>query len=292
MRDSRISAPGSALLTFHRILSGCESADRAAWEAFAREYTPLIVQLGRLYLPGSIDPLLVWRAVLVDLGAENFKLLRMLEHQSEREFLADLRVLFLAKGRAMLAQGESTQRSLEPCKSRVGSLLQGLPLVHQEIAFLKLAGYSDQTLERMFRITPSVAQQGLEALKENYGACLGRDEDACPWPDAWLTLLKDARDEKSEACVTVRLFIRIQDGQVGWSEKEPAEAHVTQCLHCLEAWTALQEISYWRTAAPPVPPQDLEPLISGVPHRKETRRPAPLLKRIIGQRGRDTRNRN
>jgi hypothetical protein len=278
------------LQTFHKILTGCELGDGAAWEAFIGEYTALIVQLARLYLPDQCDPLSLWHEVLVEFCTEDFKLLRTLEHQSEREFLADLRVLFLEKGLAMLNPSETAQVSIGPCKDGVSSLLKGLPLLHQEIVLLKLAGYSDKTLERMFRITPGVAHQGLEILNLHHSACLGRDEDKCPWPGAWLTFLRDARDSKSDACPAVRLFVRIQDGQVGWYDKEPAETHLLQCLHCLEAWTALREISYWRTAAPPINLRSIEALRSAVPARNETRKPSPLLKRVFGQRRRGARN--
>jgi hypothetical protein len=278
------------LQTFHKVLTGCESGNGEAWLAFVREYTPLMIELGRVYLPGAGDPLSLWSAVLTDLCTDNFKILQTLAHQSEREFLADLRMAFLAKGRAALEPGDIPHDLTAPAKDSISSLLDGLPLVHQEIAFLKLAGYSDQTLERIFRITPAIAREGFQVLNQHYAAFLGRDKDECPWPGAWLTFLSGAWAGRTEACPTVRLFLRIQDGQIAWSEKEPAEAHLTRCLHCLEAWTALKEISYWRAAAPEVHCDSIKALISAVPGRKDTGRPASLLKRVLGHRGESVRN--
>jgi hypothetical protein len=270
------------LLTFHKIIAGCETGDSEAWRAFLRDYSPVMVQLARVYLPERCEPVSLWRDVLGAVCSEDFKLLRTFGHQSERELLIDLRSFFLDRGLANSRSDDSAQAIAEPAKQRVELLVKDLPLLHQEVVFFKLAGYSDRTLEKMFRITPAVAQKGVDRLRDGFGAWLGREQDVCLWPAEWLELVKDARAAKAEDCPSARLFLRIQDGQAGWYEKEPAERHLTQCLHCLEAWTALREVSYWRTSAPPVPPEDLEALISAIPVQEVAKRPAPFLKRIFG----------
>jgi hypothetical protein len=277
------------LLTFHRIINGCQTGDSEAWSAFLSDYSPVMVQLARLYPPAQCDPVLLWREALVSLCADNFKLLRGFEHQSEREFLADLRGFFLECGlaRTVAARKPLGAFGLDPESLRV--LVRDLPVLHQELVFLKLAGYSDRTLDQVFRIAPTVGQKAFERLRENYGPCLGRENDLCLWPEAWLELGRDLRVAKTESCPALRLFLRIQDGQVGWYEKEPAERHLAQCLHCLEAWTAVREISYWRVAASPVSSQDREVLVSAVSARKAIREPAPFFKHILSRMGRSSR---
>jgi hypothetical protein len=271
------------LLTFHKIISGCETGDRQAWCAFLSDYTPVMVQLARLHLAAECDPLLVWREAVVALCDDDFRLLRSFEHQSEPEFLADLRASFLERELAKLDRPDKLLNNSGLDPDSVGLLVKDLPLLHQELVFLKLAGYSDGTLEQMFRIAPAVAQKALERLQENYSPWLGLVNDVCPRPQAWLKLMRELQVAKTESCPTMRLFLRIQDGQVGWYEKEPAEKHLWHCLHCLEAWTALREIRYWRVAAPRVSSQDVEALSSAVPARTATTKRAPFFKHIFSR---------
>jgi hypothetical protein len=273
------------LLTFHKILNGCETGDREAWFAFLSDYTPFVVQLARIYLPTQPDPLLLWREDLAALCNDHFDLLRTFEHQSEREFLAGLRAFFLDRG---LAKLDAVDNPLDGSKLEVETvrrLVSDLPLLHQELVFLKLAGYSDRTLEQMFRIAPVVAEKAFERLQETYAPWLGRDSDVSLRPRAWLKLVKDLQVAKTDSCPPVRLFLRIQDGQVGWYEKEPAEKHLAQCLHCLEAWTAFREIHYWRAASPPVSSQDIDSLASAIPTSTPNKKPAPFLKHIFTRKG-------
>ena len=99
------------------------------------------------------------------------------------------------------------------------------------------------------RISPRVAEKAFERLAEQYGAALRAERDRCPWPVEWLGFLKQARALKTESCVPAHQCVRIHDGQVSWYDKEPVEKHVSACLRCLEAWTGLREVGYWRHAA-------------------------------------------
>ena len=80
-----------------------------------------------------------------------------------------------------------------PTVETLGALLGGLPLLHQEIAFLALAGYSQGTIENILRMTPAVAEEGLERLHAGYAAVLERNDDRCLWPSAWLGVCNAAR---------------------------------------------------------------------------------------------------
>jgi hypothetical protein len=164
----------------------------------------------------------------------------------------------------------------------VGELLKGLPLVHQELLFLKLAGFSDATLERILVITPAVAQKGLERLRAEYGAVLERSEDRCPWPAAWAELTRQARAAKQESCLPLRQFVRIHEGGFSWYDKEPAEQHVTGCLYCLERWVGLREVKYWRREAAPKPKAEIDGLLSVLPVRTARGPRKSFLARMFG----------
>ncbi|HTV53669.1 MAG TPA: hypothetical protein VMI06_02010 [Terriglobia bacterium] len=273
------------LLTFHRILEGCESGDSEAWRAFLGDYSPLMLQLARLYPRAQSDPVVLWREAIISLCADNFELLRSFEHQSEREFLAGLRGFFLERGLAKVSTVHRPEGAFGPDPESLRELVGDLPLLHQELVFLTLAGYSDRTLEQMFRVAPAVGQKALERLEGKYGPFARGQNDLCPWPEAWLKLVRDLRLAKTDSCPSWRLFLRIQDGQVGWYDKEPAEKHLAQCLHCLEAWTGLREISYWRVAAPPASSQALDGLFSVVPARQGASEAVPFFKHILSRFG-------
>lgn len=267
------------MLTFHKILQGCQEADAEAWREFLSEYTPVIFKLAQIYMPGGGEPFALWQRGLRELSNDDFKLLRSFESQSEREFLAGLRAFFLDKATPEFAAESPAFPEITAEKLR--ALVKGLPLLHQEVLFLKLAGYSDGTLEKIFRITPVVAQKSLEKLDMESREALGKEQDRNLQPAAWLRLTQELRAARTETCPPLRQFIRIQDGQVGWQEKEPAERHLSECLHCLEAWTALLEISFWRSAAEPVPAKEIEGLLSGVPVKRQAAESGSFISKLL-----------
>jgi hypothetical protein len=203
------------------------------------------------------------------LCTDNFRRLRTFDHQSEREFVVGLRAFVLETSSNRSDPVADTRQAPAPTPDTVKSLLKGLPLIHQLVLFLKLAGYSDGTLERMLRITPSAAESGLERLQGKYTGVLKRERDEGLWPAGWMYLLRHAWVSSTDACAPLRQFVRILDGQTGWNEKESVEKHVVECLHCLERWTALREVAHWLREATPLPAGEVDALLSGLPVRAD-----------------------
>jgi len=157
-----------------------------------------------------------------------------------------------------------------------------LPLMHQEVLWSKLAGYTDATIERILRTTPRVAQGALVRLDPDFTAAKELPVDGGLWPREWLTLLPQARAVKKDDCPELHQLLRIHDGQVSWYDKEPTEKRVAGCLHCLESWTALHEVSYWRRVAPPIPAAQIDEWLRGLPIvMKEEKK--SLLKRVFSR---------
>ncbi len=271
------------LITFHKILAGCERGSREAWRDFLSDYTPIVHQLINVYLPLSQEARAeFWRGALRDLTSNNCEGLRAFEHQAEREFLFGLRAFLLERCSAKLDLSQDTTAAPRPTPETVTALLKGLPLIHQEILFLKMAGYSNASLENILRITPAVAQLGLERLRADYTAFLERAEDRCLWPAAWAEVTGSARAAKKEDCEPLRQFLRIQDGHISWYDKDPVEEHLSGCLHCLERWTALREVTHWRREAKPYPPAEVDGLLSGLPFQAERKPRKSFLQRMFG----------
>jgi hypothetical protein len=273
----------SKWLTFHKILPGCEDGNPEAWRAFLADYTPMALQFLGVYSPLAPDARLdCWRQVLRALSANECAALRGFSHQSEREFLVGLRAFLQDWIATKLEFSQDAMHPPPPSVQTLADLLSGLPVVHQEVVFLTLAGYSQATLEKILRITPAVAGEGLGRLHANYAQVLERGEDRCLWPAAWLGICRAARADGQKDCTPLRQLIRILDGQTNWHEKSPAEEHRAKCLHCLELWTSLLEVVAWDRARQPWPRDKIEPLIVDIP-RMPMNAPKSLLRRLFGR---------
>ncbi len=270
------------MLTFHKIRQGCEQGSREAWRTFLSEYTSIVYKIMDIYLPSLAERSQFWQKTLATLSGDNFERLKAMDRQAEREFLVDLRTFVLQQQATKPEAAAEPTGSAQPTPEAVRALLQGLPLLHQEIVLFKFAGYSDATLENLLRITPAVAQRGLERLSSDYSPALRQEQDRGCWPAAWLTVLRQAWELKTEACPTLHQFVRIHDGQASWYDKEPTEQHVAGCLYCLERWTALREVGYWRREAKLLPTPEVEVLLSCLPIPAAESKRKPLLRRVFG----------
>jgi hypothetical protein len=262
--------PEPALFTFHKIRVQSEQGNAQAWSALLDFYGPVFFRL--LEIHGAIPPRKaspIVKKMLAELTANGFERLRATSRQSEREFLGDLRALLLEAALDSVASKTSeiaASGAFEP--EKIAKLFDGLPLLHKEMLFFKLAGYTENTLERLMRISPRVAEKAFERLAEEYQAARQAEQDRCPWPAAWLAFLKQARGLKTENCIPAHQLVRIHDGQVSWYDKEPVEKHVSACLHCLEAWTGLREAGYWRLAAERLSASEINALLEIIPVEK------------------------
>jgi hypothetical protein len=264
-----MAAQTTAVYTFHKIREQCEQGDPGAWRAFVTFYTPLGMHLLKMYLPGDgPGPERVWEKTLAALAENSFERLRGTEKHSEREFLVDMRAVLLDQALAAAPAGDD---SVSINLDSLSRLCDGLPLLHQEMLFHKLAGYTDESIERMLRMAPRVAREAFARLEPQYADALTPGTDRCLWPQQWLALLREARAGKQESCAQLPQFLRIHDGQVSWYDKEPIEKHVAGCRRCLEEWSALREVSYWRKAAPAIAADKLEQhtrVLPAVPPKK------------------------
>ena len=264
----------TTLFTFHKIREQGEQGNAEAWRAFLDFYGPVFVRL--LEIHGAVEraeALRILKKALADLSANGFERFRATSRQSEREFLGDIRGLLLevaleAAFNPAPAESPSTAPGGIFETEKIAKLLEGLPLLHKEMLFFKLSGYSDDTLERVLRIAPRVAEKAFERLTAEYEPARHAKGERCPWPADWLAFLKRARGLKAENCLSPHQFIRVHDGQVSWYDKEPVEKHVSACLHCLEAWTGLREVGYWRHAADPLSASEIKQLLEALPVEK------------------------
>lgn len=274
--------PEPVLFTFHKIREQSEQGKAEAWRALLEFYAPAFFRL--LEIEGAMsaqEALPVVKKMLGDLTGNGFERLRGTSRQSEREFLGDLRAMLLVAAADQVRAKNpetSTTSVFEPDK--IAKLLDGLPLLHKEMLFFRLAGYTESTVERVMRLSPRVAEKAFERLAGEYQPARQAERDQCPWPAAWLAFLKQARGLKTENCTPTHQMVRIHDGQVSWYEKEPVEKHVSGCLHCLGAWTGLREVGYWRRAADPLSASQIDQLFEVIPVEKTLTKKKSFLQRL------------
>jgi hypothetical protein len=270
-------------MTLYKILPGCEEGNQEAWRAFLENYSPTALQLLKVYSPWSADACLdQWRDALRALSADDFAVLRKFSHQSEREFLVGLRAFLLDRIALSVTPSQDATELPAPSAETLTTLLSGLALAHQEMAFLTLAGYSQKSIETILRISPNVAEEGLARLRVIYAAAVDRSDDKCLWPSAWIGITKAARADEKKDCTPLRQLIRITDGQASWYDKSPAETHRSQCLHCMELWTSLLEVAAWDRARQPLPAGTVESLLTVVPVKQEKRKTS-FFARMLGK---------
>lgn len=273
----------SKLMTLYKILPGCEEGSPEAWRAFLVNYTPSALQVFKVYSPWPVEACLEqWRDALRELCANDFAELKGFSHLSERDFLVGLRAFLLDRAATLLSPSQDAKEPPAPTAETLTATLAGLPLVHQEIAFLTLAGYSQKSIENILRISPKVAEEGLARLRTGDAAVLDRSEDHCLWPYAWVGLGKTIRADEKKDCTPLKQLIRILDGQASWYDKSPAETHRSQCLHCLERWTSLLEVASWERANQTWPEEKLAPLLAVIP-LKQGQRKSSLFARMLGK---------
>jgi hypothetical protein len=280
------------VFTFPKLREECEQAQADAWRAFLNFYSPLCLHLLGIYIPAANEAVrsAIWVKTLAALSQNNFEKFRATARQSEREFLVDVRILLFDTALAEVGTRATESLTLTPDDGaaagpaldleRVAKVLEGLPLLHQEVLWFKLAGYTDATIERILRTTPRVAHGALDRLDPDFSAARELASDGGLWSDDWLALLPQARAAKKDDCPALHQLLRIHDGQVSWYDKEPVEKRVAGCLHCLESWTALHEVSYWRRAAPAVPQPQIEEWLRGLPVIVEEKK--SFLRRVFG----------
>ena len=259
--------PEPVVFTFHKIRGEIEQAKADAWRALLDFYGPVFFRLLEVHaaIPSREAPPVV-KKMLAELTANGLEHLRATSRQSEREFLGDLRALLLEVALDLTASKNSqtvAEGAFAP--EKISKLLDDLPLLHREMLFFKLEGYSENTIERLMRVSPRMAEKAFERLTGEYEAARQTERDRCPWPAAWLAFLKQARALKSEKCTPAHEIVRIQDGQVSWYDKEPVEKHVSGCLNCMNVWTGLREVSVWRFEAEPLSRSQIGELLEAVP---------------------------
>ena len=190
--------PAPVLFTFHKIREQSEQGNAPAWRALLEFYGSMLIRLLEVHAAISLrEAFPVAQKTMAALAADNFARLRATPRESEREFLGALRgLLFETALESGVSRESATPGALQP--ETITKLLDDLPLLHKEMLFFKFSGYTDNTIERIMRLSPRVADKAFERLTGEYEPARQLHQDRSPWPASWLAFLKQARALKTE----------------------------------------------------------------------------------------------
>ncbi len=153
-------------------------------------------------------------------------------------------------------------------------MLQGFAPLQRELLILGFRGCGPAELSDLTKFSRETArdilQQARQRLKEKLGSAAsleGRDHDA---------LFAAIEQQHGEKCHPHRLFVRMADGQISWREREDAERHIENCLHCLDRSAQYREASRLFHVLPPAQVSEIQELLDTLglpavePARKRT----------------------
>ena len=289
--------------TFHRVREQCEQANADAWRAFLSLYSPLGLHLLGMYAPDRAAAARfgrkVWEETLRRLAENNFERFRGTARQSEREFLARRASAAARDARGSGRGGRRKRRHCgharrRRCAGRVGRAQPGSIRKGSRRFSKGCRCCIRRCFSSSWPVTATAPSRRCcawrrawpknrsQRLSPDFAAALSAQKDRCLWPSEWLAILRQARAAKKETCPELHQILRVHDGQVSWYDKEPVEKHVSGCLYCLERWTALREVGYWRRMAPAVSPEQIEEWLRVLPVRAEEKKKKSLLRRVLG----------
>jgi hypothetical protein len=248
--------------TFHEMLHGCRERNSAACDQFVRSYLPLLEFWVDHYFPflrAERDRIIVelLQANLIEPGG----VLTTFKGSWEREFLYEWR---LSTFKHCCAQAAHSDRPSPPplLRDPLLELLTPHPLLHQQLIWFHLCCLPAEEIVQILSVRS-------EVVKDILARTLPPDIEV-KWasqPEGGVPLISpklliEIDSEKGEACVSVKMWSKIIDGQALWAEKEKAEAHSTNCLYCLTTVTALKETIFKLRKLVPADPLRVDKIVT------------------------------
>lgn len=215
----------------------CAHDERLGWEEFARDYSGFARIFLMHYFP-ALNPEIEDHIVTVfrRARANNNQFFSGLRFANEREFAVAFRDHVFAYGREA-ARLPVPQISLE----QVRDVMKDLPVVEQQMLWLFTRGFDAEAIGRMLMDAQATARDVKSKADERVRTILPAAS-----PDALVisarALMEAAERTKTDACLPLKTFNNIINGQITWRERDVAEKHVASCFYCLDRFTTFQEV--------------------------------------------------
>ena len=254
----------------------CAAGERLGWSEFVRDYAPITRRLLEHYFP-VLQPEIEHHVLrfFERARANSSVWFKELKFQNEREFMMAYRELLFAYGR-IAARVPVPELSLEQFKE----IVKDLNVVEREVMWLYVKGYDAPQIAPMMMNAEATAK----AIKQVADQRL-RDLFPAMTADAFnvsaRALMEAAEKTKSDACLPLKTFNNIVNGQISWRERDVAEQHIRDCFYCIDRFTGFQEMIRLRKDAVPLPDPQVEAIMSQLGF--EAARKKGLLARMLGK---------
>ncbi len=246
-----------AVRTIFTMAEDCGRGERLGWYEFVRDYGQIARTLLQHYYPMLVPEIDTHTAAVFQRARANDNAwFRELKFQNEREFLMAFLDLVLAYGREV-ARVPTPELSLE----QVRFIMKDLPVTEREALWLFIKGYDAAQVGPMMFNSEATAQ----AVKDVSDKRLVEVLPAAT-PDAFnisaRVLMLEAEKARTDACLALKTFNNLVNGQVSWRERDLAEQHIRDCFYCLDRYTSFVEMIRLRKDAQPLGDAAIERVLS------------------------------
>jgi hypothetical protein len=254
----------------------CAAGERLGWLEFVRDYAPIARELLELYFP-VLHPE-IGEHVLGVYGrarANGNAWFKQIKFQNEREFMMAFRELLFAYGRTA-ARVPVPELSLQ----QFAEIVKDLNVVEKEVMWLYVKGYDAERIAPMMmnaeataKAVKSVADQ---RLKDQFPAMT-----ADAFNVSARALIEAAEKSGTEACLPLKTFNNIVNGQISWRERDLAEEHIRGCFFCIDRFTGFQEMVRLRKDATAPAEEQVEAILAKMGFERAKKQ--GLLAKVFGK---------
>jgi len=245
-----------SIRTIFQMSEDCARGERQGWYEFVRDYAPLAHALLLHYFP-ALAPELPQHVIGVFQRAreENNNWFGTIHFTNEREFLMAFRELVFAYGREN-ARLPAPPVSLE----QMHAVMADLTVVERELLWLFVKGYTAEQIAPMMMNAAATAQAVKDKADQKLAAILP-SANADSFRLSARVLMEEAERRHGEKCLPLRTFNNLVNGQITWRERELAEQHISECLNCLDRYTAFQEMIRLRKDLTPLQQSEIDAIL-------------------------------
>lgn len=235
----------------------CAQGKPLGWQEFVRDYQPIARRLLLNYFP-ALEPEIGEHLIGVFRRARESGWFTGLKFTNEREFLMAFRDLVFSYGREagrVPAPAISVEQYLD--------LTRDLSLVEREMLWLAVKGYDATQIAGMLMFAAATAEAVAGIARERLPKVLP-DAGVDVFRASVLELLQAAAATGSDQCLPWKTFNNLINGQTSWRERELAEAHIKDCLNCIDRFTSFAEMIRLRRDAQPATEAEIRPVLGAL----------------------------
>ncbi len=235
----------------------CAQGKPLGWQEFVRDYLPLARRLLLSYFP-VLELEMREHVTAIFRQARDSAWFTGLKFSNEREFLMAFRDLVFAYGRGagrVPAPTISVEQYLD--------LIKDLSLVEREMLWLAVKGYTAAEVAGILMNAAATAEAVEATARERLPKVLpGTAEDV--FRASVRELLEAAAATASDQCLPWKTFNNLINGQTTWRERELAEAHIKDCLNCIDRFTSFAEMIRLRRDTQAATEAEVRPILAAL----------------------------